>query len=240
MTQAGESPCASALKTFLTAKNKDRDLEYQNPTRDRQDGSSLSRMKRYNLKILGLSETGWTGLGRTQLLSGDTIIHSGQNEGQPHTHGVALLMTPEATRALLSWEPMFSRILTARFNSKGRKFTIIQCYAPTNVAAIEEKNEFYQKIQAVIDKIPKRHMKILMGDTNSKVGADSTSSEHIMGRHSIGVQNGNGEPFVEFYTFNDLVIEGTLFPHKTINKTTWTTSDGITENQIDHITISRK
>ena len=63
-------------------------------------------MRRYNLKLLGLCETRWTGTGRTRLASGDTIIYSGQEEGQPHTHGVALLMTSEATQALLSWEPV--------------------------------------------------------------------------------------------------------------------------------------
>ena len=83
-------------------------------------------------------------------------------------------------------------------------------------------------------------MKILMGDTNAKVGADSTNNDHIMGRHGIGVQNENRELFVEFCIFNDMVIRGTLFPHKTIHKTTWTFLDGRTENQINHITISRK
>ena len=197
-------------------------------------------MRRYNLKILGLSETRWAGSGRTQLASGDTIIHSGREEGQPHTHGVALLMTPEATRALLSWEPMSPRILTARFNSKGRKVTIIQCYAPTNVAVTEEKDDFYQQVQAAIDKTPKRDMKILMGDLNAKVGADNTNSELIMGRHGTGAMNENGELFIDLCTFNDLVIGGTLFPHKTIHKTTWVSPDGKTENQIDHITIGRK
>ena len=149
-------------------------------------------------------------------------------------------MIPEATRTLQFWEPLSPRILTARFNSKGRKVTIIQCYAPTNVPAIKEKDDFYQRIQIALDKTPKRNMKILMGDTNAKVGADNKNSEHIMGRHGIGVQNKNGELFVEFCTFNDLVIGGTLFPHKTTHKTTWTSSDGRFENQIDHITISRK
>ena len=82
-------------------------------------------MLKYNMKILGLSENRWTGSEKTQLLSGDTAIYSEQNEGQFHIHAVALLMTPEATRALLSWEPMSPRILTVRFNSKGRKVTIV-------------------------------------------------------------------------------------------------------------------
>ena len=91
-----------------------------------------------------------------------------------------------------------------------------------------------------INKTPKRDIKILMGDTNAKIGADNTNSEHIMGRHGIGMQNENGELFVEFCTFNDLFNGGTLFPLKTIHKITWTYPDGRTENQINHITISLK
>ena len=71
-------------------------------------------------------------------------------------------MTPEATQALLSWEPVSPRILTARFNSKGRRVTIIQCYAPTNMADIEDKIHFYQQIQPAIGKVPARDMKILI------------------------------------------------------------------------------
>jgi hypothetical protein len=46
--------------------------------------------------------------------------------GQAHIHGVALQVTPEATQSLLSWEPVSSRILTTRLNSKDRKVTILQ------------------------------------------------------------------------------------------------------------------
>ncbi|RUS81369.1 hypothetical protein EGW08_010867 [Elysia chlorotica] len=171
------------------------------------------------------------------LASGETIIYSGLAEGETHMHGVALMMSHKATGALLSWEPLSPRVLTARFNSKGRKVTVIQCYAPTNTADIEDKEDFYEQIQAAIDKTPKRDMKILMGDLNAKVGADNTDRELIMGRHGVGQQNENGELFTEFCSFNDLTIGGTLFPHKIIHKTTWTSPDGKTENQIDHITI---
>nr|KAG5704722.1 hypothetical protein BaRGS_005178 [Batillaria attramentaria] len=113
--------------------------------------------------------------------------------------------------------------LYSKFNSKGRKVTILQCYAPTNVADEEEKENFYEQLQAVLDKAPRRDLKILMGDLNAQ-----------------RTQNENGELFTEFCTTNDLVIGGTIFPHKTIHKTTWTSPDGRTVNQIDHITIGRK
>ena len=37
---------------------------------------------------------------------------------------------------------------------------------------------------------------------------------------------------------NDLVITGTLFPHKNIYKVTWVSSGGNTTNQIHHVLIS--
>ena len=42
-----------------------------------------------------------------------------------------------------------------------------------------------------MDTAPKRDMKILMGDLNSKVLADNSDRELIMGKHGIGVQNEN-------------------------------------------------
>ena len=226
--------------TLLTTKPKTRIGTWNIQTQYEAGKSAqvCSEMQRYNLKILGLGEKRWTGTGRTRLTSGDTIFYFEYKEGQPHMHGVALLMTPEATRALLSWDSVSPRIITARFNSRGRKVTTLQCYAPTNTSSLERKEEFYEQIQATMDKIPKRDLKILMGD--AKVGSDNTGKELIMGRHGVGEQNENGELFSEFCMFNDLVIGGTLFPYKPIHKKTWKSPDGKTENQIDHITIDRK
>jgi hypothetical protein len=57
-----------------------------------------------------------------------------------------------------------------------------------------------------------------------------------MGRHGLGVKNENGELFIDFC----MVIGGTMFIHKRIYKITWESPDGVTKNQIDHITISNK
>ncbi|XP_025096314.1 craniofacial development protein 2-like [Pomacea canaliculata] len=171
--------------------------------------------------------------------SGETIIYSGHKDlDHDHTQGVALLMSTEATRALIAWEPVSPLFMAARLKVKGRMITIIQCYAPTNSADEEEKEDFYSSLQSLLDHTPRRHLKIIMGDLN-KVGDDNTNRE-LMGRHGVGTCNKIRELFTDFCAFNDLVIGGTAFPHKNIHKTTWTSPDGQTENQIDHITLARK
>ena len=83
-------------------------------------------------------------------------------------------------------------------------------------------------------------MTILMGDFNVKIGSDNTGYEDIMGTHGLGQMNENGEHFANLCTLNQLVIGGSIFPHKCIHKATWRSPDHRTENQINHICISRK
>ncbi|PVD22580.1 hypothetical protein C0Q70_18397 [Pomacea canaliculata] len=125
------------------------------------------------------------------------------------TRIVELLMSTEAPKALMAWEPVSPRLMSARFNANGRKIAIIQCYAPTNEAEEEEKEDFYSSLQSVLDHTPRRDLKIIMGDLNklnAKVGDDNTNT----GRHGVGTCNENGELFTDFCDFNDHVIEHQL------------------------------
>ncbi|GFS03146.1 craniofacial development protein 2 [Elysia marginata] len=61
-----------------------------------------------------------------------------------------------------------------------------------------------------------------------------------MGIHGLGEANNNGGRFISLCSFNQLVIGGTVFPHKRIHKATWILPDGRTENQIDRFGISKK
>nr|KAG5695063.1 hypothetical protein BaRGS_032556 [Batillaria attramentaria] len=200
-------------------------------------------MKNYKTGVLGLSETRWPQTGELRFSSGEQLLYSGHTEdGAPHTEGVALMLAPEAQRALIGWESVNSRIITAKFITKKKdiKLNIIRCYAPTNDVEEEKKDDFYQQLQTVIDRGGAKDMTILMGDFNAKIGSDNTGYEDTMGTHGLGQMNEDGERFADFCALNQLVIGGSIFPRKRIHKATWRSPDHVTENQIDHICISRK
>ena len=163
-----------------------------------------------------------------------------EREEYAHTHGVGLLLSKDTAKSLIEWEPVSERIITARFTSNGRNITIIHCYAPTNSAEFEEKETFYQHLQTVTQKLPKRYIQVVMGDMNAKIGKDNDNWKGTMGKEGLGQMNENGLLFADFYTLNELIIGGTLFPHKPTHKSTWISPDLQTENQIDHITITKK
>ena len=52
--------------------------------------------------------------------------------------------------------------------------------------------------------------------------------------------NDNAVRIVNFATSQNLVVKSTMFPHRNIHKHTWTSPDGKTHNQIEHILIDRR
>jgi endonuclease/exonuclease/phosphatase family metal-dependent hydrolase len=214
-----------------------------------QDGKPehvARQMLEARIDILGMAEVRHTSFGEDKIITktktGEqkevTFLHSGtENE---HKEGVGLIMSQDVRKTMIKWEPVNSRIITARFQGNQAKVTIIQVYAPTNERDDTEKDSFYQHLQDVIDKVPHHDVLIVMGDFNAKVGDDNSGYEEVMGKHGLGTCNENGKRLLDCCMLNNFVIGGTIFPHKNIHKYTWTSPDSQHHNQIDHIMIRRK
>ena len=132
------------------------------------------------------------------------------------------MLSKEAQRALISWEPINSRIITARFQTTHKiiNLQIIQCYAPTNNTDEELKDNFYNQLQHLLQTRKEKDLLLLIGDMNAKVGNNNNGYELAMGKHGLGTMNENGQRFADACADNNLVIGGTVFPHKPIHKAT--------------------
>jgi hypothetical protein len=78
-------------------------------------------------------------------------------------------------------------------------------------------------------------MKILLGDLKAKVGREVIFKPTIAKESLHEISNDNGARVVNFAT-----SKSTMSPHRNIHKYTWTSPDGNTHNQIDHILIERQ
>ena len=170
MTLGGESqePLEAAGPTTLLSTRKSIAIGTWNVRTMYQAGKTFQiaqEMRNYNLALLGISEARWTQSGQKILMSGELLLYSGhEDEGAPHTQGVALMLSRPAQRALIEWEAHGPRIITASFRTTKEKIkmNIIQCYAPTNDSKEEEKEEFYDRLQSILDKYPEKDTTILI------------------------------------------------------------------------------
>jgi endonuclease/exonuclease/phosphatase family metal-dependent hydrolase len=87
-----------------------------------------------------------------------------------------------------------------------------------------------------IQSVPEIHIKILLGDFNTKVDRESIFTPGVWNERLHKISNVNGISIVNFSTSKNLIVKSTMFSHHNIHKFTWTSPDG----KIDHILVHRR
>jgi hypothetical protein len=116
---------------------------------------------------------------------------------------------------------------------------VLNVHAPTEDKTDDVMDSFYEELELVFDKLPKCHMKILLQDFNVKVGKEDIFKPTIGIESLYESTNDNGVRLVYFATSKNFRVKSTMFPHYNIHKYIWTSPDGKTHNQIDHILVDR-
>ena len=60
------------------------------------------------------------------------------------------------------------RIMSIRLYINGNYLTIFSIYAPTNVADVSSKREFYNSLKATLKAVPKTDIVLILGDFKCK------------------------------------------------------------------------
>ena len=178
------------------------------------------QLKKYNIKVAALSETGIYDSG-VKMLSEYTVIYSGlPSVNKARTaHGVAVCRNTEASRVWKNtgaeWEAVNERIIKIRMNCKPINVTIIAVYAPVNpssTAASQSNDKFYSDLQDTLDKVSSSDMIIFMKDFNARIGSmEHNTSPQTVGPFATDSRTNNGERLVNFCVANNVVISNTFF-----------------------------
>ena len=198
----------------------------------------LHQLDKFKWEIIGISETHWTETGEFTE-EGYKILCS--SDERLHRKGVALILNKTAHRALIGYNPISSRLITARFHTQIGAVTVIQVYAPNTGDPDEVADEFYDELQHAVNTTPSSDMLVIMGDFNAKVGSDNENWQDNIGKFGYGERNNRGELLLHFCASNGLFITNTCFKQsKAAREWTWESPDGSYHNKIDYILVSRK
>jgi exonuclease III len=196
----------------------------------------IDRLK-LQIDLVGISETHWIGKG--EFCIGDYLfVYSGNDE--LHREGVAIVLSKDARACLLGYELISSRIMCVYLQTQIGKCSIIQVYAPTLDSDDIIKDKFYDDLNNLIQSVSSKHLTIVMGDFNAKVGNEHQDWPSCLGKFGLESCNANGERLLQFCTVPNLSITNIMFRHKFNKKWTWSSEDGRYKNMIDYILINRK
>jgi hypothetical protein len=79
-----------------------------------------------------------------------------------------------------------------------------------------------------------------LADFNAKVGREDIFKPIIGNESLYEASNDNGIRVVNSATSKNLIVKSTTFKIRDIHKHTWTSPDGVTYNQIDHVLIDKR
>ena len=167
------------------------------------------------------------------------LYHSGPHDNSG-LYGVAFALSKRAKSCLPEWDPVNSRLAYARFKGRLFNISIVSVYAPTLNADDEIKDEFYNDLQYIMNRIPHRDLIVVAGDWNARTGPCDHTTRHLMGRYGLGARCYNGDRLLQFAERNHLVVTNTRFQHKRKHLITWYSIDGRATSQIDYILVNSR
>ena len=170
-----------------------------------EQANLLKDMTKYKVDICCLQETKISELSDETRDKYRLILLPGK---QCRHYGLGFAINEFWSQRLESYEYVSDRIAVATFKtSKRTTMKIINIYAPTQAKANENRSireEFYDQLEATLDKIGKHTTLYIAGDFNSKIGADRSDAACI-GKYARGRRNENGQQLIEFCESRQLV-----------------------------------
>lgn len=150
-------------------------------------------------------------------------------------YGVGFLIRKEHKNNIISFSALSERVALLKLKYNNQLITIIQAYAPTEMATNEEINLFYQTLQEAQNQVT--NDVLVIGDFNAKVGQPRTEDREnlVLGKYGQGNRNERGEKLLQYASEHKLFIMNSFFKIRKNRRWTWKSPGGNTRNEIDYI-----
>ena len=153
-------------------------------------------------------------------------------------NGVAIMVNKRVRNAVLGCNLKNDRMISVHLQGKPFNIRVIQVYAPISNAEEAEVERFYEDLQDLLERTPKKDVLFIIEGWNAKAGSQETPG--VTGKFGLAMWNEAGQRLIEFCQENALVIVNTVFLQQKRRLYTWTSPDGQHRNQTDYILRSQR
>ena len=127
----------------------------------------------------------------------------------------------ELVESVLEVKRVSDRLMAMKLEVKGLILNIVSAYAPQVGNSMEEKNDFWQVLDGLMESASKKKRRVLCADLNGHVSKENIGDEEIMGRYGARTRNKEGSMVVDFAKKMDLAIVNTYFKKKEEHRVTY-------------------
>ena len=131
------------------------------------------------------------------------------------------MVREELVESVLEVKRVSDRLMNIKQEVKGSILNIVSAYAPQVNNSMEEKNDFWEDLDGLIESISKEDRIVLGADLNGHVGKGNIEDEEIMGSYGTGTRKKKGSMVVDFGKRMDLAIVNTYFKKKDEHRVTY-------------------
>ena len=143
-------------------------------------------MERRNEDILCLKETKWKGSKARNIAGGCKLFYNGANGRR---NGIKIVVRENLAKSVLEIKKVSDRLLVIKLEVKRSILNIVSAYAPQFNNSMEEKNDFWEDLDGLIESVSKQERIVLGADLNGHMGEGNIRNEEIMGSYGARTKN---------------------------------------------------
>lgn len=198
--------------------------------------SELSEiLKHRQINVCCVQETKWKGSKSRDIGNGYQLVYHGTDTKR---NGVGIVLDDHLKQRIINVERKSDRIIAIKLAMDGQQpLNIISVYAPQTGCPEQEKQDFWEDLDEVMQNIPPSEFTHLGGDLNGHVGQKNDLYSDVHGGCGFGSANQQGIEILNFATKHFLKIINTYFQKKPEHLITYKCSKHST--QIDYLLASR-
>ena len=199
-------------------------------------------LAKYDLDILGIQETRLDeqeiDLGTQKLF----LTNSLRSSNRSKQAGVGIVVKKTLLGCIIENVTVNERLCYIKFAVQQRtNLIVIVCYAPTNEADIQTKEDFWNTITSLTNGFRERERKCLIGGFNAEPGINKENEHLCIGPFGFGEENDNTEKLLSLCEANKLLIGGTLFSHRLVHRYTFNPpAKNCRKKMLDHVLLSSR
>ena len=140
--------------------------------------------------------------------------------------------------SVLEVKRVSDRLMAMKLEVNGSILNIVSAYAPQFNNSMEEKNDFWEDLDGLIESISKEKRIVFGADLDGHVGEGNIRDEEIMGRYGAGTRNKKRSMVVDSGKRMNLAIVNIYFKKKDEHRVTY--KSGGKSTQVDYVMCRRR